>query len=52
LTSTTLLVDNEFQPKWVFEESFVDVNHVAATCRTVLFIFFFIFGKYFLEESS
>uniref|UniRef100_A0A914M3X9 L-aminoadipate-semialdehyde dehydrogenase-phosphopantetheinyl transferase n=1 Tax=Meloidogyne incognita TaxID=6306 RepID=A0A914M3X9_MELIC len=34
LTSTTLLVDNEFQPKWVFEESFVDVNHVAATCRT------------------
>ncbi|CAK5073750.1 unnamed protein product [Meloidogyne enterolobii] len=34
LTSTTLLVDNEFQPKWVFEESFVDANHVAATCRT------------------
>ncbi|KAL7070213.1 hypothetical protein ACQ4LE_010199 [Meloidogyne hapla] len=34
LTSTTLLVDNKPQPKWIFEESFIDGNHVAATCRT------------------
>lgn len=33
LTSTTLLVDKKFQPQWIFEESFVDTNHIVAVCR-------------------
>lgn len=33
LTSTTLLVDKKLQPQWIFEESFVDTNHVVAVCH-------------------
>lgn len=33
LTSTTLLVDKVLQKDWIFEESFVDSNHVIAVCR-------------------
>ncbi|KAL3092374.1 hypothetical protein niasHS_007583 [Heterodera schachtii] len=33
ITSTTFTEDAIPQPQWVFEESFVDANHVAAVCR-------------------
>uniref|UniRef100_A0A914GYL1 L-aminoadipate-semialdehyde dehydrogenase-phosphopantetheinyl transferase n=1 Tax=Globodera rostochiensis TaxID=31243 RepID=A0A914GYL1_GLORO len=33
ITSTTFTEDAKLQPQWIFEESFVDANHVAAVCR-------------------
>jgi len=33
LTSTYVIEDGEQQSQWIFEESFVDPNHVTAVCR-------------------
>lgn len=44
LTSTTVLEDGKLLPQWVFEESFVDSNHVGAVCREVTLFSKFVCG--------